>query len=654
MNKYFFVLLVFVFSVTQVNAQKKKSFLDRVSEGIDKVNSVLDVSTGSSPSGGNSSGKGLVKLGGKTIQGSWSTYDAGGFLGITQSSPRNHTYIFNIDRDYEYIDIESSGEIKAQIKSYNGKQLWTKGRGRTEGIKAGKYYLYVQGERYDNPRYEIVINATISGLELLKPDVYESDIVSFGEEGGGGNLNSPRNHVFMFEPERDYWIDIDVESDGVPIDIDVISPSGKRMESCNHCTGSLGRGYSIDRVREKGKHFIIVKTREVNARGNFKITALGKFIKKPERIPIQEKLITNKWTKQSAKHIYTFSANEGNQEVILRSTAGECNLIITDQYGSYVEGDSRLREPGLKSIVFNSKTTGNYKIEVQTTNPNGGDYELLVFGQFSKIEGQAIKYVVPQNSNLGYSNGTSTIKNESTSFRQTITTDNSTIANSTQELSLTPTENSDELIIVKGSILNKKTKQVPSNIRLIYEDLLTGEILGEILPNYTTGEYEVSLPKGKRYGLTATVDGYIASSENIDLTTKTVTNKNIYRTKTIYVTPIEVGSSINLNNIFFETGKPILLSESFTELNRLANLLSENSTMEVEIAGHTDNVGADTYNITLSKDRASSVINYLISKGIASQRLQPKGYGKSRPVAPNTTEEGKAQNRRVEFVILKK
>jgi len=120
------------------------------------------------------------------------------------------------------------------------------------------------------------------------------------------------------------------------------------------------------------------------------------------------------------------------------------------------------------------------------------------------------------------------------------------------------------------------------------------------------------------------------------------------------VSPIEVGSVVRLNNIFFKFAKATLKSESFPELDRTVTFLEENKTLELEIAGHTDNVGSDATNQKLSQARAQSVVDYLVSHGVSASRLIAKGYGESRPVAFNNTEEGRAMNRRVEFKVLKK
>ena len=117
---------------------------------------------------------------------------------------------------------------------------------------------------------------------------------------------------------------------------------------------------------------------------------------------------------------------------------------------------------------------------------------------------------------------------------------------------------------------------------------------------------------------------------------------------------VKVGQTIQLNNIYFEFNKAQLLPESFPELDKVVDFLKQTPTIEIELSGHTDNVGSDDYNMTLSQKRADAVKDYLVSKGIAANRLQSKGYGKTKPIATNATESGREQNRRVEFTILKK
>ncbi|MFH2096864.1 MAG: OmpA family protein [Bacteroidota bacterium] len=115
-----------------------------------------------------------------------------------------------------------------------------------------------------------------------------------------------------------------------------------------------------------------------------------------------------------------------------------------------------------------------------------------------------------------------------------------------------------------------------------------------------------------------------------------------------------VGETIKLDNIFFETDKAVLLPESITELDQLVETMKRHSTLVIEIQGHTDNVGTDEYNQVLSLNRAKAVVDFLTGKGIVSSRISSSGYGSTRPIAGNSTEEGRAMNRRVEFKVVSK
>jgi outer membrane protein OmpA-like peptidoglycan-associated protein len=117
---------------------------------------------------------------------------------------------------------------------------------------------------------------------------------------------------------------------------------------------------------------------------------------------------------------------------------------------------------------------------------------------------------------------------------------------------------------------------------------------------------------------------------------------------------MEEGSSIVLKNIFFEFNKTALLPQSYAELDKVASFVLENNIHLVEIGGHTDIEGSEAYNQKLSEGRAKSVVDYFKKKGIAPERLMAVGYGKSRPIDSNYTDSGRAQNRRVEFTLLKK
>jgi OOP family OmpA-OmpF porin len=109
-----------------------------------------------------------------------------------------------------------------------------------------------------------------------------------------------------------------------------------------------------------------------------------------------------------------------------------------------------------------------------------------------------------------------------------------------------------------------------------------------------------------------------------------------------------------LKNIYFDFDKTTLKKESFVELNKVVDFLKQNGSVEIEIEGHTDNKGSDDYNANLSQGRSQAVVDYIVSQGIESFRLTAHGYGESKPIDSNDSEAGRANNRRVEFTVVKK
>jgi len=206
------------------------------------------------------------------------------------------------------------------------------------------------------------------------------------------------------------------------------------------------------------------------------------------------------------------------------------------------------------------------------------------------------------------------------------------------------------VVLVSGNVYNAKTKE-PISASLLYETLPEGVNVGNALSSPENGSYKIVLPYGKNYSFRATANQFISVSENLNLDS-VAEYKEIKRD--LYLVPIEVGQTIRLNNIFFDFGKATLRSESFPELERVVKVMQENPTLEIEMSGHTDNVGSEADNLSLSSNRAKSVMEYIVSKGIDSKRIASKGYGETKPVATNDTDEGRQLNRRVEFTILKK
>jgi len=201
-------------------------------------------------------------------------------------------------------------------------------------------------------------------------------------------------------------------------------------------------------------------------------------------------------------------------------------------------------------------------------------------------------------------------------------------------------------IVIAGKTIDIETgKPLKSNV--VISDLSTGREIKRIAVN-SNGEFAVEVNTDFNYGLTGVCKGYFSSGVNIDLTTPHLTDTVRC---IIFLSEAKQNTKIALNNIFFESGKANILKESGYELMRLVNFLKANPALSVEIHGHTDNIGTDADNITLSKQRAENVKNYLISKGISSQRVSIKYFGESHPVSDNNSPKGRKANRRVEIMF---
>ena len=159
----------------------------------------------------------------------------------------------------------------------------------------------------------------------------------------------------------------------------------------------------------------------------------------------------------------------------------------------------------------------------------------------------------------------------------------------------------------------------------------------------------VSLPSGRNYGITVEADEYLFKSVNVNIP-KSQGYQEIV--KDIALDKIEIGVGIVLNNIFYDVDKATLRPESVAELERLNKLMIDNPKIKIEIGGHTDSDGSDAHNEVLSQNRAQSVVDFLIEKGVNRDRMVAKGYGEKQPVVANDTKENKQLNRRTELKIL--
>lgn len=210
-------------------------------------------------------------------------------------------------------------------------------------------------------------------------------------------------------------------------------------------------------------------------------------------------------------------------------------------------------------------------------------------------------------------------------------------------------------VTVRGKIVDNSTGE-PIGARIVYERLPDGKGLGISQSNPQTGEYEIRLPAGELYGLRAESDGTLSENQNLDLrniTSDKIIEGNDFNLDPIKVAALQENASIVLNNLFFDFDKAVLKPESFPELNRIVTLMGERKDMTIEIAGHTDSDGPELYNLRLSERRANAVVQYLLDKNIAKDRMTVLSFGESQPKESNETAEGRKRNRRVEFKILK-
>ncbi|MBN1952255.1 MAG: PD40 domain-containing protein [Bacteroidales bacterium] len=206
-----------------------------------------------------------------------------------------------------------------------------------------------------------------------------------------------------------------------------------------------------------------------------------------------------------------------------------------------------------------------------------------------------------------------------------------------------------EVSYLKGKVFDEESlRRLKAEFELY--NLETGELVNRSYSNERSGEFLLCIPTNEDYMLNVQKNGYLFYSDNFAL-------KGVYHLdqpflKDIPLKPIKEGVTIILKNIFYEVDSYALKTESQHELNKVVSFLEKNPDLHIEISGHTDNTGTMEHNLTLSENRAKAVIEYLTVKGIASDRLSYKGYGFSKPVDTNNTQEGRANNRRTELKIL--
>ena len=163
-----------------------------------------------------------------------------------------------------------------------------------------------------------------------------------------------------------------------------------------------------------------------------------------------------------------------------------------------------------------------------------------------------------------------------------------------------------------------------------------------------TGDgYAITIPSTDDYTVRIEAKGYVSAMEKLDIHTYEMNDLEM----NFRLQPVEVGTTVNMKDVLFEQGKTVLLAQSYPELDLVVSFLKANSSVRIELAGHTDNRGIPGQNVKLSQARVEKVKEYLVSKGIEGRRISGKGYGGAKPIASNDDEETRKLNRRVEFII---
>ncbi|MBP7734536.1 MAG: OmpA family protein [Spirochaetes bacterium] len=293
------------------------------------------------------------------------------------------------------------------------------------------------------------------------------------------------------------------------------------------------------------------------------------------------------------------------------------------------------------TLIFSSTRpggSGGYDLYKTERTESGGWSKPVNLGNFINTKGEDSLIAIPASGDIMY-------------YTKSLGRDEGGRESARRIFSVPIPENLQQtkVVVVKGTVRDKRDTDKTLFAELNITDIKHDDRTITIHSNKDDGKYIVILNKGKICDFSVKSPGYMFYSRKIDLT-----GLQQYKeiNEDILLEPIVVGANIVLNNMYFEFRSFKLLRESKYELNRIIQLMKENPTMKVEISGHTDNIGSETANNKLSMQRAKTVVDYLINKGIGKNRLVSKGYGKKKPIATNKSDEGRKENRRVEIEVL--
>lgn len=300
-----------------------------------------------------------------------------------------------------------------------------------------------------------------------------------------------------------------------------------------------------------------------------------------------------------------------------------------DEKSPFIHTDTR-------TLYFSSNGrpgVGGYDIYYVKLNDNNEKPEVKNIGYPINTENDEIGFIVSIDGKYGYFSSNN-MKNESMGGMDFY------------YFSLYNEAKPEEVLLVKGNIKSEDTtKPIKATVQI--KSMESKHIT--FIPVDEDGDYVASLLKNEDYLLTIKGEDIVYQSTYVaakDSITAPVIKLEME------VQPIEVGKHYRLHNIYFAFNSADILANSQKVLDEFIVFLNDHPTLQIGIEGHTDNVGSDEFNLILSENRAKAVYNYLVNNGIDANRLQYKGFGESSPIATNETEEGRAMNRRTEFVIL--
>ncbi len=435
--------------------------------------------------------------------------------------------------------------------------------------------------------------------------------------------------------------------------------TGKRWENLELLPEPInlkGRNNSVIGLSNDGQQLFLYRDDE-NGSGDIFISHLkGKKWNDPEPLP---EVINSSYHESSAslspdgKTLYFVSERpegEGGKDiwVSIRQSSGKWSKAqnLGKVINTPENEEAVFIHPDGKTLYFSSKghnSLGGYDI-FKSEWKNGKWQKPVNLGKDINTTADELYFVMEANGQTGYY--TSTLHNNKK--RQDADIFRVEIKPVTCKKKYTA-----RLTLFSGKIIDKQNGN-PLEALIKVSDLENNTKITEVKSNSATGEFLVSLPFGINYGIQVTKEGYLFFSENIHIDTGAYQQV----TKIIPLERLKKGESIVLKNIFFDYNKATLRKESLSELDHLVALLKKYPEMKIEIAGHTDNKGSSSYNLQLSQQRAQAVVDYLIRCGIVSKRLTAKGYGETRPVAPNANPDGsdnpkgRQLNRRIEFKII--